>query len=74
MTTRVMEGVRVLEGAQFTFVPAAGAIPAARGADVLSEERDGQLGHGIAVGRWYRPRRQGRQPAARVRPGSAQSR
>ena len=33
-----MEGVRVLEVAQFTFVPAAGAIPADWGADVIKVE------------------------------------
>ncbi|MCC2980284.1 CaiB/BaiF CoA transferase family protein [Sphingomonas sp. IC4-52] len=36
--TRVMEGVRVLEVAQFTFVPAAGAVLADWGADVLKVE------------------------------------
>src|ERR1700745_2352223 len=35
---KVMEGFRVLEVAQFTFVPAAGAILAGRGADVLKVE------------------------------------
>ena len=35
---KVMEGFRVLELAQFTFVPAAGAILADRGADVLKIE------------------------------------
>lgn len=38
MTTRVMKGVRVLEVAQFTFVPAAGAILADWGADVIKIE------------------------------------
>ena len=33
-----MEGVRVLEVAQFTFVPAAGAILADWGADVIKVE------------------------------------
>jgi len=36
--TRVMEGVRVLEVAQFTFVPAAGAVLADWGADVIKIE------------------------------------
>ena len=36
--TKVMEGVRVLEVAQFTFVPAAGAILADWGADVIKVE------------------------------------
>lgn len=36
--TRVMQGVRVLEVAQFTFVPAAGAILADWGADVIKVE------------------------------------
>lgn len=36
--TKVMEGVRVLEVAQFTFVPAAGAILADWGADVIKIE------------------------------------
>lgn len=38
MVTKVMEGVRVLEVAQFTFVPAAGAVLADWGADVLKIE------------------------------------
>ena len=33
--TKVMEGVRVLEVAQYTFVPAAGGILADWGADVI---------------------------------------
>ena len=36
--TKVMEGVRVLEIAQFTFVPAAGAVLADWGADVIKIE------------------------------------
>lgn len=36
--TRVMEGVRVLEIAQFTFVPAAGAVLSDWGADVIKIE------------------------------------
>jgi len=36
--TRVMEGVRVLEVAQYTFVPAAGAVMADWGADVIKIE------------------------------------
>ncbi|QQD19464.1 CoA transferase [Spongiibacter nanhainus] len=38
MATQVMKGVRVLEVAQFTFVPAAGAILADWGADVIKIE------------------------------------
>lgn len=38
MTTKVMDGVRILEVAQFTFVPAAGAILADWGADVIKIE------------------------------------
>jgi crotonobetainyl-CoA:carnitine CoA-transferase CaiB-like acyl-CoA transferase len=38
MTTKVMEGIRVLEVAQFTFVPAAGGILADWGADVIKIE------------------------------------
>jgi crotonobetainyl-CoA:carnitine CoA-transferase CaiB-like acyl-CoA transferase len=38
MTTKVMQGVRVLEVAQFTFVPAAGGILADWGADVIKIE------------------------------------
>jgi crotonobetainyl-CoA:carnitine CoA-transferase CaiB-like acyl-CoA transferase len=38
MATKVMQGVRVLEVAQFTFVPAAGAILADWGADVIKVE------------------------------------
>jgi crotonobetainyl-CoA:carnitine CoA-transferase CaiB-like acyl-CoA transferase len=36
--TKVMEGVRILEVAQFTFVPAAGAVLADWGADVIKIE------------------------------------
>jgi len=36
--TKVMEGVRILEVAQFTFVPAAGAVLAEWGADVIKIE------------------------------------
>ena len=35
---KVMDGIRVLEVAQFTFVPAAGAILADWGADVIKVE------------------------------------
>jgi len=38
MATKVMEGVRLLEVAQFTFTPAAGAILADWGADVIKVE------------------------------------
>lgn len=38
MATKVMEGVRILEVAQFTFTPAAGAILADWGADVIKIE------------------------------------
>ena len=38
MVTKVMEGVRILEVAQFTFVPAAGGILADWGADVIKVE------------------------------------
>src|SRR3954471_6064846 len=45
---RPMEGVRVLEVAQFTYVPAAGAVLADWGADVIKVEHavtgDGQRG------------------------------
>ncbi len=51
--TRVMEGVRVLEVAQYTFVPAAGAVLADWGADVIKiehpERGDAQRGF-IRVG------------------------
>src|SRR5271155_4440632 len=39
--THVMQGIRVLEVAQFTFVPAAGAILADWGADVIKVEHPG---------------------------------
>ncbi len=38
MATKVMDGVRILEVAQFTFTPAAGAILADWGADVIKVE------------------------------------
>ncbi len=48
--TRVMEGIRILEVAQFTFVPAAGAVLADWGADVIKVEHavsgDAQRGLG----------------------------
>ncbi|MDG2028781.1 MAG: CoA transferase [Acidimicrobiales bacterium] len=48
MQTRPMEGIRVLEVAQYTFVPAAGAVLADWGADVIKVEHartgDGQRG------------------------------
>src|SRR5580658_98109 len=40
--TQVMKGVRVLEVAQFTFVPAAGALLADWGADVIKVEHPGR--------------------------------
>ena len=40
--TRVLEGVRVLEVAQYTFVPAAGAVLADWGADVIKIEPPGR--------------------------------
>ena len=44
----VMKGVRILEVAQFTFVPSAGAVLADWGADVIKiehpDKRDGQRG------------------------------
>jgi crotonobetainyl-CoA:carnitine CoA-transferase CaiB-like acyl-CoA transferase len=46
--TQVMKGIRILEVAQFTFVPAAGAVLADWGADVIKIEHpvkgDGQRG------------------------------
>jgi crotonobetainyl-CoA:carnitine CoA-transferase CaiB-like acyl-CoA transferase len=42
VVTRVMEGVRVLEVAQYTFVPAAGAVLADWGADVIKIEPPGR--------------------------------
>ncbi len=51
---RPMEGVRVLEVAQFTFVPAAGAVLADWGADVIkvehAERGDGQRGLSRVLG------------------------
>jgi crotonobetainyl-CoA:carnitine CoA-transferase CaiB-like acyl-CoA transferase len=54
---RPMEGVRVLEVAQFTFVPAAGAVLADWGADVIKVEHaetgDAQRGLSQAMAcRW----------------------
>src|ERR1700716_4033255 len=52
--TKVMEGIRVLEVAQFTFVPAAGAILADWGADVIKVEHaetgDAQRGLSALMG------------------------
>ncbi|WP_284742397.1 CaiB/BaiF CoA transferase family protein [Amycolatopsis sp. RTGN1] len=54
MVHRPMEGVRVLEVAQFTFVPAAGAVLADWGADVIkiehAERGDGQRGLSRVLG------------------------
>jgi len=59
--TRVMQGVRVLEVAQFTFVPAAGAILADWGADVLKIEHpvrgDAQRGIKMLQGLGVNPQR-----------------
>lgn len=59
--TLVMQGVRVLEVAQFTFVPAAGAILADWGADVIKIEHpvrgDGQRGFITAAGQKINPER-----------------
>jgi len=54
MNNRPMEGVRVLEVAQFTFVPAAGAVLADWGADVIkiehAERGDAQRGLSRVLG------------------------
>ena len=59
--TQVMKGVRVLEVAQYTFVPAAGAILADWGADVLKiehpERGDNQRGFVNMGGVRVNPRR-----------------
>lgn len=51
MVIRPMEGVRVLEVAQFTFVPAAGAVLADWGADVIKVEHaeTGDAQRGLSV-------------------------
>ena len=51
MVIRPMEGVRVLEVAQFTFVPAAGAVLADWGADVIKVEHaeSGDAQRGLSV-------------------------
>ena len=59
--TKVMQGVRVLEVAQFTFVPAAGAVLADWGADVLKIEHpvrgDAQRGIKMLQGLGINPQR-----------------
>jgi len=52
MTTQPMAGVRVLEVAQFTFTPAAGAVLADWGADVIKVEHavTGDAQRGIKIG------------------------
>ena len=61
--TKVMKGVRVLEVAQFTFVPAAGAVLADWGADVIKIEHpvrgDTQRGFINSFGRKIDPLRNG---------------
>lgn len=61
--TKVMQGVRVLEVAQFTFVPAAGAILADWGADVVKIEHpvrgDAQRGFINLAGMKIDPNRNG---------------
>jgi crotonobetainyl-CoA:carnitine CoA-transferase CaiB-like acyl-CoA transferase len=61
--TKVMKGVRVLEVAQFTFVPAAGAVLADWGADVIKIEHpvrgDTQRGFINSFGRKINPLRNG---------------
>ena len=69
---RPMEGVRVLEVAQFTFVPAAGAVLADWGADVIKVEHaetgDAQRGLSAADGH------AGRQRVLRAPDGTPQPR
>jgi crotonobetainyl-CoA:carnitine CoA-transferase CaiB-like acyl-CoA transferase len=50
--TRIMEGVRVVELASWTFVPAAGAVLADWGADVIKVEdtRGGDPGRSLVIG------------------------
>ena len=61
--TQVMKGVRVLEVAQFTFVPAAGAVLADWGADVIKIEHpvrgDTQRGFINSFGKKINPLRNG---------------
>lgn len=61
--TQVMKGIRVLEVAQFTFVPAAGAVLADWGADVIKIEHpvrgDTQRGFINSFGRKIDPLRNG---------------
>ena len=61
--TQVMKGVRVLEVAQFTFVPAAGAVLADWGADVIKIEHplrgDTQRGFVTSFGNNINPLRNG---------------
>ena len=81
---RPMDGVRVLEVAQFTFVPSAGAVLADWGADVIKVEHaetgDAQRGlsavMGMAVGSWFlRPVDGTPQPGqAQHRPGAGAAR
>ena len=66
MSNRPMEGVRVLEVAQFTFTPAAGAVLAGQAAHAL-EDRGGQVvedgvdhGRGVASRPAHRPRKRAR--------------
>jgi crotonobetainyl-CoA:carnitine CoA-transferase CaiB-like acyl-CoA transferase len=47
-----MEGFRVLEVAQFTFVPAAGAILADWGADVIKVEHPSAVTLNVAFSTW----------------------
>lgn len=61
--TQVMDGIRVLEVAQFTFVPAAGAVLADWGADVIKIEHpvrgDTQRGFINSFGKKINPLRNG---------------
>ena len=61
--TQVMNGIRVLEVAQFTFVPAAGAVLADWGADVIKIEHpvrgDTQRGFINSFGKKINPLRNG---------------
>ncbi|MBV1687885.1 CoA transferase [Novosphingobium sp. G106] len=61
--TQVMKGIRVLEVAQFTFVPAAGAVLADWGADVIKIEHpirgDTQRGFINSFGKKINPMRNG---------------
>ena len=74
--TAVMKGVRVLEVADHTFVPAASALLSDWGAEVVKVEHveRGDAMRGLAAQRHGRPRRRRQRHPGALEPGEAEHR